>query len=291
MYELTVSVVLNGAFYAGVLFLMSAGLQVIFGVLGIVNFAHAAFYTLGIYLTFAIITAFSSVPPILLLMAPILAAVVVGVLGLVFERGLLKFIYHRDDHFQILVTLAVVYIVDDFVRFKWGGYPVSVSPIIPSSLEIAGVIYPVYYLVIIGVAIFLAVSLWYLFQKTSIGRVVRAVSHDEEITEALGINVTQVKAATFLFGSAIAGLAGGLMLPISGGWPGVGLEYLILTFVVIVLAGLGNINGALVTALLVGMVRSIGIQLFPKIELAIVFILMAIILTVRPSGLFGRNNR
>jgi branched-chain amino acid transport system permease protein len=140
------------------------------------------------------------------------------------------------------------------------------------------------------VALALAVGLWLLFRKTNIGRVIRATSHDEEITQTLGINIGVVKAATFLFGSAIAGLGGGLMLPVTGGWPGVGFEYLIMAFVVIALAGLGSVNGALITAFLIGMVNSIGVQFFPKIELAIMFILMAIILTVRPSGLFGASH-
>jgi branched-chain amino acid transport system permease protein len=290
MLELIINIMLNGIFYAGILFIMSAGLQIIYGVLGIINFAHAGAYMLGIYLTYGII---KSLPPqyhLLIWAAPIVAAIAVGLLGLLFERGLLRLIYHRDHLFQILVTAGVVYIVDDVVRYKWGGYSIGVAPMTASMVEIGGVVYPVYNLVIIGVALALAVGLWLLFQKTNIGRVIRATSHDEEMTRALGINISLVKAGTFLFGSAIAGLAGGLMLPVSGGWPGVGFEYLIMAFVVIALAGLGSVNGALITALLIGMVNSIGVQFFPKIELAIMFILMAVILTVRPSGLFGTSD-
>ena len=290
MLELIINMMLNGIFYAGILFIMSAGLQIIYGVLGIINFAHAGAYMLGIYLTFSIMKGVSLAYPLLLWTAPICAAVVVGLLGLIFERGILRFIYHRDPIFQILVTFGMVYIVDDVVRYKWGGYPVGAPPMISSVLEIGGIVYPVYNLLIVGVAFGLAFFLWLLFQKTNIGRLIRATSHDEEMTEALGINVTWVKAGTFLFGSAIAGLAGGLMLPVTGGWPGVGLEYLILCFVVIAVAGLGSVNGALITALLIGMVNSIGVQFFPKLELATVFILMAVVLTVRPSGLFGTHH-
>jgi len=287
MSALVMNILLNGVFYASILFVMSAGLQIIFGVLGIVNFAHAASYMLGLYLTYGIMQALPVGYPQLLWIAPLLAAGLVGLFGLAFERGLLKPIYHRDHVFQILVTFGVVYMVDDAVRYVWGGYSIGVAPMVLSMLELGDVVYPVYNLVIMGVALGLAVFLWFLFNKTDIGRIIRATSHDEEITEALGVSVSRVKAGTFLFGSAIAGLAGGLMLPVSGGWPGVGMEYLILSFVVIALAGLGSVNGALVTSLLIGLVNSIGVQFFPKFELATVFILMAVILSVRPSGLFG----
>jgi branched-chain amino acid transport system permease protein len=211
----------------------------------------------------------------------------VGLLGLAFERGLLKHIYHRDHVFQILVTAGVVYIIDDLIRFKWGGYSIGVGPFTSATLDIGGVVYPLYNLLIILVALAVAVLLGILFRKTDIGRVIRATAHDEEMTKAMGVNVSMVKALTFFFGSAIAGLAGGLMLPVTGGWPGVGNEYLILSFVVIALAGLGSVNGALIAALIIGMVNSIGIQFFPEIELAIIFIIMVVILTVKPSGLFG----
>jgi branched-chain amino acid transport system permease protein len=287
MFELIINIILNSIFYAGILFIISAGLQIIYGVLGIINFAHAGAYMLGLYMTFSIMNRIIAAHPLLLWTAPIFAAVVVGLFGLIFERVILRFMYHRDPIFQILVTFGMVYIVDDVVRYTWGGYPVGAPPMISSVLEIGGTVYPVYNLLIIGVAFFVSFSLWLLFQKTDIGRLIRATSHDEEMTKALGINVSWVKAGTFLFGSAIAGLAGGLMLSVTGGWPGVGLEYLIMAFVVIALAGLGSVNGALITALIIGAVNSIGIQFFPRIELAIMFILMAVILTVRPSGLFG----
>jgi branched-chain amino acid transport system permease protein len=287
MLEMSVNILLNGVYYAGILFLMSAGLQIIFGVLRIVNFAHAAAYVLGIYFTFAIVKLLPPEYSFLVWIAPLIAACLVGLLGLAFERGLLRLIYHRDHVFQILVTAGIVYIVDDLIRFQWGGYSIGVGPFISATVNIAGVVYPVYNLLIILISIIVAVLLQVLFRKTDVGRVIRATAHDEEMTKAMGVNVSMVKALTFLFGSAIAGLAGGLMLPVTGGWPGVGNEYLILGFVVIALAGLGSINGALIAALIVGLVNSIGIQFFPEIELAIIFIIMAVILTIKPSGLFG----
>lgn len=287
MLELCINILLNGIFYAGVLFLISAGLQIIFGVLRIVNFAHAGAYILGIYFTYAVIKMLSPGYSFLVWMAPLIAAIFVGLLGLVFERGLLRPIYHRSHLFQILVTAGVVYMVDDLIRFTWGGYSIGVGPLVSATLNIGSVVYPVYNLVIVLVAFAVAILLQILFRKTDIGRVIRATAHDEEMTKAMGVNVNMVKALTFLFGSAIAGLAGGLMLPVTGGWPGVGNEYLVLGFVVIALAGLGSVNGALIAALIIGLVNSIGIQFFPEIELAIIFIIMAVILTVKPSGLFG----
>jgi len=287
LLELVINILLNAIFYAGILFLMSAGLQIIFGVLRIVNFAHAGAYILGIYFTYAIIKVLPPEYPFLLWMAPLIAAVFVGLLGLAFERGLLRLIYHRDHVFQILVTAGVVYIVDDLIRFKWGGYSIGVGPFTSAMLNIGGVVYPLYNLLMILITLVVAILLGLLFRKTDIGRIIRATAHDEEMTKAMGVNVGMVKALTFLFGSAIAGLAGGLMLPVTGGWPGVGNEYLILGFVVIALAGLGSVNGALVASLIIGMVNSIGIQFFPELELAMIFIIMAVILTVKPSGLFG----
>ncbi len=291
MLELCVNILLNGIFYAGVLFLISAGLQIIFGVLRIVNFAHAGAYILGIYFTYAIIKMLSPGYSFLLWMAPLIAAIFVGLLGLAFERGLLRPIYQRNHLFQILVTAGVVYMVDDLIRFTWGGYSIGVGPLASATLNIGSVVYTLYKLVIVLVALAVAILLQILFRKTDIGRVIRATAHDEEMTKAMGINVNMVKALTFLFGSAIAGLAGGLMLPVTGGWPGVGNEYLVLGFVVIALAGLGSVNGALIAALIIGLVNSIGIQFFPEIELAIIFIIMAVILTVKPSGLFGAAPR
>jgi len=291
LLELVINILLNGIFYAGILFLMSAGLQIIFGVLRIVNFAHAGAYILGIYFTYAIIKALPPEYSFLLWMAPLIAAAFVGLLGLAFERGLLKLIYHRDPVFQILVTAGIVYMVDDLIRFTWGGYSIGVGPLTSATLNIGGVDYPLYNLLIILITLGVAIFLQILFRKTDIGRVIRATAHDEEMTKAMGVNVGMVKAFTFLFGSAIAGLAGGLMLPVTGGWPGVGNEYLILGFVVIALAGLGSVNGALIAAFIIGMVNSIGIQFFPEIELALIFIIMAVMLTVKPSGLFGAQPR
>jgi branched-chain amino acid transport system permease protein len=285
--ELVINILLNGIFYAGILFLMSAGLQIIFGVLRIVNFAHAGAYILGLYFTYAIIKALPPEYSFLLWTAPLISAAFVGLLGLAFERGLLKLIYHRDPVFQILVTAGVVYMVDDLIRFTWGGYSIGVGPLTSATVNMGGVVYPLYNLLIILITLGVAIFLQVLFRKTDIGRVIRATAHDEEMTQAMGVNVGMVKALTFLFGSAIAGLAGGLMLPVTGGWPGVGNEYLILGFVVIALAGLGSVNGALIAAFIIGMVNSIGIQFFPEIELALIFIIMAVILTVKPSGLFG----
>ena len=287
--ELVFNILINGIFYSSILFLMSAGLQIIFGVLNIINFGHAAAYMLGLYLCYGIIGLLPADYPALLWLAPICAAFLVGLLGLLFERGILRFMYKRDHVFQILVTFGIVLMVDDIIRFYWGGYSIGVPPLIDSMIEYGNIIYPVYNLIIIGAAAALAFGLWFLFRKTDIGRVIRATSLDEEMTEAMGISVSHVKAFTFLFGSAIAGLAGGLMLPVTGGWPGVGLEYLILSFVVIAMAGLGSVNGALVTALIIGMVNSLGVQYFPKLELAFVFILMALILSIKPSGLFGTH--
>jgi branched-chain amino acid transport system permease protein len=290
MLELVINILLNGIFYAGILFLMSAGLQIIFGVLGIINFAHAASYMMGIYFTFSLIKLLPADSFLWVWLAPIVSALLIGLVGLAFERGLLRFLYQRDHVFQILVTAGFVYIVDDLIRFNWGGYSIGADPMTTTAVQFGGVVYPVYNLVIIFVALAVAILLRLLFQKTDIGRVIRATAHDEEMTKAMGINVGLVKSLTFLFGSAIAGLAGGLMLPITGGWPGVGMEYLLLGFVVIALAGLGSVNGALVASLIIGLVNSVGVQFFPKIELAMVFIIMAVILTVRPSGLFGTRS-
>ena len=166
MLELAIPLLLNGIFYAGILFLLSAGLQIIFGVLRIVNFAHAAAYILGTYFTYAIIKALPPEASFLYWIAPLIAAALVGVLGLAFERGLLKHIYHRHHAFQILVTAGIAYMVDDVVRWKWGGYSIGTGPIVEGSVELGGVVYPVYNLLIILVALSVAFLLWLLYDST-----------------------------------------------------------------------------------------------------------------------------
>ncbi len=279
--------IINGLIFASILFLVTAGLSIIFGILRIVNFAHGSFYALGIYVTYSITRLTKNL--ILYLLSPFIAAVIVGFVGILFEIGLLRRIYGRGELFELLLTFGMIFVFMDIFRIGWGSMPIS-DPTVTFTLgtiSIRGLIIPIYNIFLIVTAAVIALILWFLIYKTKAGMIIRATSHDSEVTSALGVNVQRVYTLTFFLGSFLAGFAGGLMLPITGGWIGSDLEILVLALVVLVVGGMGSIKGALVASILIGITRAVGISLFPKIELAIVYLIMVIVLLVKPTGLFG----
>lgn len=279
--------IINGLIFASILFLVATGLTIIFGILRVVNFAHGSFYLLGIYIAYSI-TRFSN-DPILYLASPFIAGAIVGAVGMAFERGLLSRVYGRGELFELLMTYGMIFVFIDIFRIGWGTMPIS-DPTITFKLgtvSIAGYRMPLYNLYLISIAAVLAFVLWYLLFKTKVGMIIRATSFDKEVTSAFGVNVSRVYALTFFLASFLAGFGGGLMLPVTGAWIGLDIDMLILGLVVVVVGGLGSIKGALVASLLIGLVRSFGISMFPAVELAIVYVIMIAVLVVKPSGLFG----
>ena len=279
--------IINGLIFASILFLVATGLTIIFGILRVVNFSHGSFYLLGVYIAYSITRL--SHDPVLYLASPFIAGTIVGGVGMAFERGLLSRVYGRGELFELLMTYGMIFVFIDVFRIGWGTMPIS-DPTITfmlGTLSIAGYTMPLYNIYLISIAAVLAVVLWFLLFKTNVGMVIRATSFDREVTSSFGVNVNRVYALTFFLGCFLAGFGGGLMLPITGAWIGLDIDMLIIGLVVVVVGGLGSIKGALAASLLIGLVRSFGISMFPAVELAIVYVIMIAVLIVKPSGLFG----
>jgi branched-chain amino acid transport system permease protein len=283
--------ILNSLFYASVLFLIAAGLSLIFGVMRIVNMAHGSLYAVGAFVTAWLVgRAVAAGMPVLLafLLIPI-GAGVVALIGAVIEPVLLRPFYRRAEEYQLLVTFGLLLILEDLMRFFWGGLPLTADPLMDAvpSLRVGDLIYPGYYLVVIGIGIVAALVLWAVIYRTKFGVLLRATSQDRRMASALGLNTGLVYVSAFAIGCFMAGLGGAIIVPSQAAVLGMGVDALILAFVVVVIGGLGSLQGALVGALIVSFVRTAGIQFFPEIELAVLYLIAAVVLLVKPTGLFG----
>ncbi len=283
--------IINSLFYASVLFLIAAGLSLIYGVMGIVNLAHGSFFALGAYVTATAINAASGhVPtPLLFLLLPA-GALAVAILGLIIEPLLLRPLYKRGgEEYPLLITFGLLLILEDAMRFVWGGNPFSAGVLVAylGSIPIFELKYPGYGLFVVLVGALSGLSLWALVYLTKFGVILRATSQDMKMASNLGLNVNQVYMIAFAIGSFMVGLGGAIVVPHQSAILGMGMDALILAFVVIVVGGLGSLKGAFVGALIVSFVRTLGIQFFPEIELAILYLIAAGVLLVWPKGLFG----
>jgi len=282
---------LNSLFYASVLFLIAAGLSLIFGVMRIVNLAHGSLFAIGAY-TGAWLVGQAigfGVPAAWLLLAIPLAAIAVALIGIVIEPLLLRPFYRRAEEYQLLVTFGLLLILEDLMRLVWGGLPLTADTVMDAMpvVHIGGLVYPGYNLLVIVIGIAAAVVLWLLIYETKFGVLLRATSQDRRMASALGLNVGLVYVAAFAIGCFMAGLGGAIVVPSHAAVLGMGVEALILAFVVVVVGGLGSLKGALVGALIVSFVRTAGIQFFPEVELAVLYLIAAVVLIARPTGLFG----
>ncbi len=285
--------VFNSLLYASVLFLIAGGLSLIYGVMRIVNLAHGNLYAFGAYsAAWAVGRALGSAPtasPALYLLLPV-GAIAAAALGAVLEPTLLRPLYKRAEEYQLLITFGLLLILEDVMRLIWGPYPLSVSALYEGmgSLTIGESIYPTYNLAVIVVGAVAAAGLWAFIYRTQFGIVLRATAQNMRMAAALGVNVNRVYIEAFTLGCFMAGLGGAVIVPQQGAVLGMGVDALILAFVVVVIGGLGSLEGALVGALLVGVVREFGITFFPEVELAVLYMMAAIVLLIRPAGLFGR---
>jgi branched-chain amino acid transport system permease protein len=285
--------VLNSLLYASVLFLIAGGLSLIYGVMRIVNLAHGNLYAFGAYTTAwavgRVLGSATQANALLYCLLPV-GAVAAAALGAVIEPTLLRPLYRRAEEYQLLITFGLLLILEDLMRFIWGPYPLSVSALYEGlgSLGIGESIYPTYNLVVIVVGGTAAAGLWAFVYRTQFGVVLRATSQNMRMASALGVNVNRVYVEAFTIGCFLAGLGGAVVVPQQGAVLGMGIDALILAFVVVVIGGLGSLEGALIGALLVGVVREFGITFFPEIELAVLYLMAAIVLLIRPAGLFGR---
>ena len=282
---------INALLYASVLFLIAGGLSLIYGVMRIVNLAHGNLYAFGAYVTaWAVGTVAAGAPMgVLLLLVPA-GAFAAALLGAVLEPTLLRPFYKRAEEYQLLVTFGLLMILEDVMRLFWGPYPLSASTLFEGfgSLSVGDSIYPTYNFLVIGVGAAAAIFLWAFIYRTKFGVVLRATSQNMRMASALGVNVNRVYVQAFTLGCFMAGLGGAIIVPSQSAVLGMGVDALVLAFIVVVIGGLGSLEGALVGALIVGVVREAGITWFPETELAVLYLAAATVLLVRPAGLFGR---
>ncbi|MDJ0270237.1 MAG: branched-chain amino acid ABC transporter permease [Aigarchaeota archaeon] len=284
---------LNALLFASVLFLLTAGLNIIYGVMRIINLAHGNLYALGAYVTAWVLltVGYQAFPgPLLYIVPPIIGVLVVGLGALIMEPTLLRPMYKRIEEFQLLITFGVLLILEDLFLLIFGPYPLSVRE--PYTFlgvsKIGDLSYPNYNFLVIALGFIVAFALWFLLYKTKFGIILRATSLDREMAAAMGVNVKSLFTVSFVIGAMIAGLAGGFIVTKDTAVLGMGIEALVLAFVVMVIGGLGSMKGAFVGALIVGALRQIGTAYFPEIELAILWLIAAVVLTIKPQGLFGR---
>ena len=277
---------LNSVQYGFLLFLVASGLTLIFGIMGIINLAHGAFYMLGAYLVFWLTGITDNFLISILLGLPVML-----LFGFIIERLAISFLYHRDHLYQVLLTYGLILILNELQKILWGTnfYSVPVPEILRGSVPLTeNQVYPHYRLFISFVCLAIAASLYLVIGKTRLGMMIRAGAVDREMVQALGINVTALFAIVFGMGAALAGFAGMSAAPVSSVYPGMGDQILILSFVVVVIGGIGSVKGALIGALLIGLADTFGKVLLPDIASVAVYATMAVVLIWRPQGLFGK---
>jgi branched-chain amino acid transport system permease protein len=280
---------LSGLAHAMVLFLIASGLSLIFGVTRIVNFAHGSFYMLAAYLAYTL-AAVLPLGPAAFYVAVVLAAVATGLVGLLVEVGLLRRVYRAPELYQLLATFALVLVISDVVAFAWGrenktGPP---APGLAGSVRILGQLFPSYDLALIGFGLVAALGLWWLFHRTRWGVLIRAATQDREMVAALGVDQRRLFTSVFVLGSALAGLGGALQVPRQALTNVMDTTIITEAFVVVVIGGMGSLPGALLAAVVIGVVDALGVLWLPQFSLVMTFLVMAIVLIVRPWGLLGR---
>ncbi|MGB6534760.1 MAG: branched-chain amino acid ABC transporter permease [Xanthobacteraceae bacterium] len=280
---------MGGLTTAMFLFLIASGLSLVFGVMRVINFAHGSFYMFGAYLAWQAVQWLHPTGGGFWL-AALLAALGVGILGLFTERLFFRSLYGREELYQLLFTYALVLILGDAAKFLWGTDQLSVStpPALAGSVQIFGTTQPLYTLFVIGVGPVVAFALWLGLNRTGAGRMVRAAQMDREMLDALGANVSTIYTGMFALSAFLAGLSGALVTPIQSIVPGMDVLIIVQAFIVVVIGGMGSLWGTFWGSVIYGQVLSFGILIFPGFSLFSVFALMAVILIVRPWGLFGR---
>ena len=275
---------LNSVQYGLLLFMLAAGLTLIFGIMGVINLAHGSFYMLGAYLAYSLSSMLGSFT------LAILAGVVLSVLfGLVLERVLFRFFYQRDHLDQVLMTFGLIYIFEELRSILWGDdvHGVPIPPLLTGSIPLTDTLsYPIYRLFMAGLCVLLAIGLYLLISQTRLGMKIRAGAFNRDMTESLGINIKLIHSVVFAIGVALASVAGMIAAPISSVYPNMGAPVLIMCFVVVVIGGIGSVRGALIAALLVGFVDTFGKVLLPQVSAMLVYMLMAVVLLWKPEGLF-----
>ncbi|MGC1404527.1 MAG: branched-chain amino acid ABC transporter permease [Thermodesulfobacteriota bacterium] len=286
MLQSIVHVLLAGLSTGMFIWLVASGLSLIFGVLGVLNFAHGSFYMLGAYFSFTVLKYLGANFWLGLLLGPLCVCVI----GLLVERFFLRYVYHLALPYQLLLTFAFVLIFDNLVKMVWGAGSLSPPNLssLGGSLVILGRKFPIYNLFIIVVGPLVALGLWLMIERTWWGRIIRAASSDREMAAAIGVRVPTLFTGVFVFGTWLGALGGGLAVPYVGVLTsGMGETIIIEAFIVAVIGGLGSLKGAFVGALIIGVLSAFGTRFFPAFDMFLTFILMAVVLLWKPHGLFG----
>jgi branched-subunit amino acid ABC-type transport system permease component len=276
---------LNGLSYGVLLFLLSVGLTLIFGMLDVVNLAHGSFYMLGAYAGLTTLAVTGN-----FWLALLVAPAAVGVVGALMERVVLRPLYPRGPLDQVLLTFGFIYFFEDLVKWIWGGRIRSIAPpdLFSGSVPLFGGRFPTYRLFVIAFGLAMAVVLWLLIERTRLGAVIRAGVYDAEMTGAMGINTPLVFTGVFAFGAALGGLSGVIAGPIQSAQPPMGASILVPALIVVVVGGLGSLKGSLVGSLLIGQAETFGKVWLPGVSMAMIYVVMAAVVLLRPQGLFGR---
>jgi branched-chain amino acid transport system permease protein len=282
--------VLGGVFHAAVLFLVAAGLQLVFGVQRILNLACGSFYALGAYFGVSAVTwaLGAGLPAPLFVVVLLGAGLALAAIGPPLER-LLRTIYDRDESFQLLLTFALVLMFEDVIRFFWGTAPYQLGQayLIYGQWRIGGSVVPVYNLVVIAAGGLIALGMGWFLARSRFGRIVRATAENREMSEALGVDMTRVYARVFTLGVALGTVGGALVIPATAATNEMGIELIVEAFAVVVIGGLGSMRGAFVGALVVGLLRAAAIALYPELEMIAIYLIVIVVLALRPRGLFG----
>ncbi len=283
---------LNGLYFSAFLFLTSLGLSIILGVMGILNLAHGSLYAIGGFVAAYLIGLMAQATMPLALVTGLLGAVVAaGAVGFVLETTLIKHMYKRALEYQLLITFGILMLIEDGIKLVFGGQSRYASAPYDAmgSIDILGHIYSIYFIFVMAMAMAAGLFIWWLMVKTRLGIMLRAIEMDREMAQAMGIPMRSLTITAFVIGAALAGFAGALVVPTSSAVMGMGMDPLIMAFIVVVIGGLGSLRGALLGSLIVGLTRSFTIAYFAELEMPLLFLIAVVILIIRPEGLFGQK--
>jgi len=277
---------LHGLVYGMLLFLVASGLTLVFGMMSVLNIAHASFYMLGAYFSYQMLKVVGN-----FWVALIICPILVGFLGIVMERFLLRRVHAAGHVQEFVITFGILFVVNEAVKWIWGTepLPVRIPPVLSGSIMIVGNVYPAYRLFILFFSLVVLAFMAFILMKTRLGITVRAAVSDRDMVSALGTNTPRVFMLVMGIGSWLAGLAGVIAGPFISTYPGMALEILVDCFVVTVTGGLGSLLGAVVASFLIGQLSSFGILFIPRFAIVFAFLLMAVVLIIKPSGLFGEK--
>ena len=291
--SLLVTILFDGITYASWLFIVALGLTLVFGVLKILNIAHGSFYAVGAYAGASLVTWLLAmkVSPALSVVALVAAAAgVAAILAPLTERGLLRMFYGRDEVLLVLVTYALFLMLEDVTKLVWGVNPYYVSDTYQAfgSIQLGTLSYVGYDVMLVAVAIVCGALTWWVLNRTRRGKIVTAVIHSAEVASSMGVNVSRVYTGAFMAGVFLAALGGALTAPMISVQPGLSVGVIIVSFAVVIIGGLGSIEGAAIGALVVGLARAASVHIWPPAELFSIYVVMAVILVFKPQGLFQR---